>query len=423
MTGGSLSLGARLRQERCRRGWSQRQMALRLFRAADEQTRARLPCTEHVVRRIVGYEGDAHRPRDPYAELYCRAFGIPRELLFGAAGGDPADSLPLGADADGLASWITSSNTTSEAVMEIELAMAALAVQHTGEPPRRVLAGVMAAHCQVQVLLHSGRQRLRQTRDLMRIDAGLLAHASLLLEDLGQGASARAHGHAAMLFAEEAGASKAMSFSAQAKTARWQGARRGGPAGRRLLALSAGLACEGFETASRADPVRVLLACQQASAAALLGDASAARQAIRRAEEEAADAGAAGAGVTAWSCPRPRFALYALSVALRLRDPDAALRSAAVAQHLWEAGEPRAFGVWSLIQAGAGIAHVMKGDLAAAAERLALVASLPPELRITTGPGSLRDMDVLLRDRRLGRTQEAGSMREQIAWFMSGAGQ
>jgi transcriptional regulator with XRE-family HTH domain len=85
VTGGSLSLGARLREERYRRGWSQRQMALRLFRAADEQTRARLPCTEHVVRRIVGYEGDAHRPRDPYAELYSRAFGIPRELLFGAA--------------------------------------------------------------------------------------------------------------------------------------------------------------------------------------------------------------------------------------------------------------------------------------------------------------------------------------------------
>jgi hypothetical protein len=127
--------------------------------------------------------------------------------------------------------------------------------------------------------------------------------------------------------------------------------------------------------------------------------------------------------VTAWSCTRPRLALYALSVALRLRDPDAALRSAAVAQHLWEAGEPRAFGVWSLVQAGAGIAHVMKGDLAAAAERLALVASLPPELRIATVTGYLRDMDALLRDRQLDSAQEACGMREQIAWFMSGAGQ
>jgi hypothetical protein len=57
------------------RGWSQRQMALRLYRAADERVQAGLPRIEHIVRRIVSYESGSHRPRDPYVELYSRAFG------------------------------------------------------------------------------------------------------------------------------------------------------------------------------------------------------------------------------------------------------------------------------------------------------------------------------------------------------------
>lgn len=148
----------------------------------------------------------------------------------------------------------------------------------------------------------------------------------------------------------------------------------------------------------------------------MLGDASAARQALKRAEE-AANTTPAAVEATAWSCPRPRMALYALSVALRLRDPDAALRSAAVADELWEKGEPRPFGVWSLIHAGAGIAHVMKGDLAAADERLELVTRLPPDLRISTITSYLEDMDALLQGYRFAGIRQAASMHEQIAAF------
>ena len=166
--------------------------------------------------------------------------------------------------------------------------------------------------------------------------------------------------------------------------------------------------------------MRVLLANQEASAAALLGDAARARQALKRADE-AAGAVPDATEVTAWSCPRPRSALYALSVALRLHDPDAALRSAAAAGELWDAGEPQAFGVWSLIQAGAGIAHLMKGDLPAASERLTQVAELPPDLRISTITGYLEDMDALLRGHRFDNVQQAADMREQIAAFIAPA--
>lgn len=416
MTADPPSWAARLREERCKRGWSQRQMALRIYRAADERVQAGLPRVEHIVRRIVGYEGGAHRPRDPYVELYSRAFGIPRDVLFGPGGGEQPDRLPLAADGDGLATWISSSNTTDEAIDRIGQTVLKLAGVHARQPPRHVLEDVMQAHRQVQALLHGGRQRLRQTRDLLRIDADLLAHASLLLDDLHHSTSAKAHGRAALLFAVEAGASRARAFSAQAKTARWQGIRCGGRASQRYFSQSADLARAGFESSDPVHPVRVLLANQEASAAALLGDASAARQALKRAEE-AADTSPATVEAAAWSCPRPRMALYALSVALRLRDPDAALRSAAVADELWEKGEPRPFGVWSLIHAGAGIAHLMKGDLAAADERLELVTRLPPDLRISTITGYLEEMDALLRDHRFAGIQQAASMHEQIAAF------
>ena len=217
-------------------------MAVRLYRAADERVRAGLPRIEHIVRRIVAYESGTHRPRDPYLELYSRAFGIPRDVLFGPIGREQPDRLPMAADADGLATWITSSNTTDEAISRIGQATQELAGAHPRQSPRRVLTGVIQAHRQAQALLHSGRQRLRQTRDLLQIDADLLAHASLLLDDIHHSSSAQAHGRAAALFATEAGASPALAYSAQAKTARWLGMRCDGRAGQRYFSLSADLA-------------------------------------------------------------------------------------------------------------------------------------------------------------------------------------
>src|SRR5215468_580962 len=226
---------ARLREERSRRGWSQRQMALRIYRAADERTQAGLPRIEHIIRRIVSYESGTHRPRDPYTELYSRAFGIPRDVLFGPGGDEQPGRMPAAADADGLTSWITTSNTTDEAIERIGRAASELAGVHTRRPPRQVLEDVMQAHRQAQALLQGGRQRLRQTRDLLRIDADLLAHASLLLDDIHHSGSAEAHGRAALLFAAEARSSGALAFSAQAKTARWQGMRCIGRASRRYF--------------------------------------------------------------------------------------------------------------------------------------------------------------------------------------------
>jgi transcriptional regulator with XRE-family HTH domain len=414
---------ARLRAERNKRLWSQKETAVQLRNAADEHVRARLPSISSLQRYVRAYEAGKNHPGDRYVELYCRAFGRSREYLFGSASeGAGQERLPTVQDVASFTAWINATNTTDAAIDRIFEAAHQLAEAHTREPPRRVLANVMLLHRQVQTLLREGRQHLRQTRDLFRVDADLLAHASILLGDIHRDGTASVHGAAAVLCADEAGSSRALGLSAQAKVARWRGAHLRGKEGQRYYALSADQARQGYECAPRA-PARVLLANQEASAAALLGDVSRARQALRRAEEAAeGSSGFSDSGWSAWSCPRPRQALYALSVSIRLGDAHAARRSAEMADAGWVAGDPWLYGVWSLIRIGAGIAEIMKGDLDGARAQVAPVLTLPNEFRIATITGYLADMDARLkRRRRFAGVAGARDLREQIRIFTAGA--
>lgn len=115
--------------------------------------------------------------------------------------------IPVSDDVASLTAWITSSNTSDEAIQHIEQATVVLADMHTQVTARRVLADVVQLHRKTQTLLRSGKQRLRQTRELIRIDSDLLAHASVLLGDLGQGHAARNYGKAALLDKGQAGKS------------------------------------------------------------------------------------------------------------------------------------------------------------------------------------------------------------------------
>src|SRR6266516_7707774 len=111
------SWAVRLREERVRRLWSQKVTAARLRGGADEHTCALLPPTESIQRYIRDYEAGRHFPGDLYTELYCRAFGLTREALFGkesASGvhGHRPERLPTEQDADSLAAWIATTNTS-----------------------------------------------------------------------------------------------------------------------------------------------------------------------------------------------------------------------------------------------------------------------------------------------------------------------
>jgi hypothetical protein len=422
MTREVASWARRVREERVRRLWSQKVMAVRLREAADEYTRARLPTVENIARRVRGYEAGDHFPGELYVELYCRAFGVTRDVLFGSPAGNGGRdrAVPAGEiGVSGLATWIMVSNVTDEAIRDMEQRRMGLAEAHTRLAPSRVLADVLDLHRQVQALLQGGRQRCWQARELFRIDAGLLAHASLLLDDIDQAGTATAHAGTAILCAEEAGCSPALALSAQAKTARWQGSALGTRKGVPHFARSADLARQGFEC-SDGSAVRVLLAAQEASAAALLGDCDRAWRALNDAEE-AADNVPAVPALSTWACPGPRRALYALSVAIRLGDPDTALRAADEADEFWKSGEPWQYGVWSLIRIGAATAHVMKGDVEAASLQLSGIFALAPAFRITTMTCYLSDLDSRLAQRRFRDVSAAGELREQIRAFSAAA--
>jgi hypothetical protein len=134
----------------------------------------------------------------------------------------PSPRLPVSDDVASLTAWITSSNTSDEAIEHIDQAAVVLADRHTQVTARCVLADVLKLHRKMQTLLYTGKQRLRQTRDLIRIDSDLLAQASVLLGDLGLNAAARSYGGAALLGMQEAEISQAKAWYALAKTARWQ---------------------------------------------------------------------------------------------------------------------------------------------------------------------------------------------------------
>jgi hypothetical protein len=77
--------------------------------------------------------------------------------------------------------------------------------------------------------------------------------------------------------------------------------------------------------------------------------------------------------------------------------------------------------VWSLVRAGAAIAHVMQGDIDDAAGHLGGVFALAPAFRITTISGYLTDLDSRLAQRRFRVVPAARDLRDQIASFTAAA--
>ena len=308
-------------------------------------------------------------------------------------------------DALSLGAWIESTNTTDELVEHLDTLKSIATRDHVYLPPPVVLTRVLQIHHQIRAALQGGRQRLRQARDLFRIDAGLLAHICLLLGDMRRDDAAGAYGRVALLAATEAGCSAAETFSALAQIARW----------RHRYAEAADLASRGF-AASFHTPIRVLLACQEANAAALAGDARRARQALIQAE-------AARANLTTedldsmWSCPPARYALYRVSVALHTGDATTALREAAAADAAWTPSQPKPFGSWAHLRIAAGHASLMSGSLDGAAEQIAPVLELPSEYRLATLTEHMATVEQLLLDRRFRGSADAGRLRERIREF------
>lgn len=351
---------------------------------------------------------------EPYPDA-CRVlehmFGYPVQQLL-----SPADRQIEGHregvdanDVRDLMAWVASSNTTDGAIEQIANTASYLVEAHSRIPPRMVLAGVLQAHQKVRDFLRNGKQRLHQTRELIRIDSELLAYACLILGDLGQDRQAAEYGTAALIMAQEAGSDEAIAWSVQAKTARWQ----------HKYVESAEAARRGFEI-SAPSPTKVELAYREANAIALFGDADRARQALWRARKAAEILpGGFESARTVWSFPTSRRAIFELSVAIHTGDPDSALRAAAMADESWASGEPKDLANWAQIQAGSSIAYLMKNSLDEARYHVIPVLDLPLEMRISTVIGYLRKLESLLTQSGLAKSHTAAELALRVRDFIS----
>jgi hypothetical protein len=307
------------------------------------------------------------------------------------------------AEALNVMTWITATNASDDAITELARGAEYLAEAHGRMPARTVLSEVVGLHRAVHAVLRGGRQRLAQTRELLRIDSALLAHACLLLGDLGQYEEARAYGTAALLCVQEAGTDEGLAWTAMAKTARWQD----------RFAEAAGLAARGFAASGKA-PVRAELAYREANAIALFGDAPRAKDALRKADRAAE--GLDDDGTSAWSFSRGRQAIFTLSVCVHTGDPDGALRAAQEAEAYWETGGGKVTATWAQVRAGAAMAHLLKNSLDGAAGQLGPVLELPADQRIRTVTGYLDEISAMLRARFAG-SPLAAQLGEQIREF------
>jgi transcriptional regulator with XRE-family HTH domain len=308
-------------------------------------------------------------------------------------------------DALRFGSWIQATNTSDDLIESLHTATSIATRDHVYLPTTTVLTKVLGIHQQIRTVLQGGRQRLHQSRDLFRIDAGLLAHICLLFGDLRRDDLAAAYGAVAIFAANEAGANPAEAFSAQAQIARW----------RHRYTEAADLASHGF-ACSPPTSLRVLLACQEANAAAVAGDARRARHALAQAEAARVNPMEEGLD-SVWSCPPARYAAYRAGVALYLGDTATALQEADIADAAWVRDRPPPYGTWAHVRMVAGHAHLMSGAVDGAAEEIEPVLDLSPEFRLATLTAHMTTVERLLVSRRFRDSAEAARLRERIDEF------
>jgi hypothetical protein len=328
-----------------------------------------------------------------------------------AAGTEQASSRALLDELSGqaieLGRWVETSNLGDGTTDQLDDAIHRIARDALRLPPEPLVTRAADIARQVAALLRE-RQRLRQTRDLYVIGAKVYAFLSWMAGDLGQLAAAAVHGRAALILADESGhpGARALAFCALSKTAFWDGRPK----------RAAEFARRGYDCAP-ANSTRGLLACQEADATDLPPLAADAIRRAWKAQDELTREDDLG-GV--FACGQIRTANYLIGVHLRngelVRAVETA-REAVTSDSSTEVG----YGTWGQIQIGAAIAHLGISELDGAAEQLAHVLALPPDQRLATLTGRLRQVAPALRRRPYVSEPQASGLAEHIRAFCQDA--
>jgi hypothetical protein len=210
------------------------------------------------------------------------------------------------------------------------------------------------------------------------VAARCCAFLAVALGDLGRQAEAAVYARTALTLAEESAepGAIALACSALSKVAFWDG----------LRPKAAGYAARGLAAARGSDPLRVLLACQQADASPVptARDALALASAAR---EETAGNGETDGGL--FSCGGVRLAGYAATLGLRDGSLTAVLGAVAMAESAVRDGEQAPYGSLAQVRLCAALALLASGDADHASQHLAPVITLPPEMHLATFTGRL----------------------------------
>ena len=338
-----------------------------------------------------------------------RSAASPHQVCDGAAG--DAAGLPLrelGDHAVELGAWAEAGTAGPGTIAALEDEVARVMAAYGSSAAGPLILRALYTSQRASGLLRD-HQRLRHARDLYVIAARCCAFLAVALGDLGRQAEGAIYARTALTLAEESAdpSAVALACSALSKVAFWDGLRK----------KSADLAARGLEAARLSDPLRVLLACQQADvspvpvAREVLALAAAAR-------ETTAGTGEADGGL--FSCGGVRFAGYAATLGLREGSLSAVLGAVAMAEVAIRDGQQAPYGSLAQVRLCAALALLASGDAEQASEQLAPVLGLPSEMRLATFTGRLSQCAALASAAPYKGSAAAGAIAEDVGVYLGG---
>lgn len=359
---------------------------------------------------------NGHKPIAPYmAACLDDVLGADGEIIAAAERAravDEAAALPLRDLADhaaALGAWAETGTAGPGSIAALAEEIGRIAGAYGTSPAGPLILRASDACRRASGFLQQ-HQRLRHARDLYVIAARCCAFLAVSLGDLGKQAEAAAYARTTLTLAEESAdpGAVALALSAMSKVAFWDGRPR----------EAASLAERGYETAPKGNPLRVLLACQQADASPvpmardILTAAAAARY------EAEAEAGTGGTGL--FDCGGVRLAGYAATLGLREGSLAAVLAALAMAEAALRDGEQAPYGSMAQVRLCAALALLASGDADQAAVQLGPVLGLPPEMRLATFTGRLSQCAALASAAPYKGSAVARAIAEDVAGYLGG---
>ncbi len=329
----------------------------------------------------------------------------PESMPFGS--GSPFDPATIADRISELANWTETTDVADGTLSYLDSATFELAHDCLTIPPPQTGERADVLVKRISDILRTGHQRLAQTRDLYVIAGKLSAILSWISSDLGQLAAADAHARNGWTLAEQADHNglRALLLSAQSKNEFL----------RRRYRDAAMHAKRGYGL-NPPGTLRILLACQEADALQAMGRIEDAREALTLSEHMHDTTSQSDELGGIFGCGVARQANYSIATYLRAGSAGQALRHVERAEVAWRNGEEWAYGTWAQVQIGSAIAHLMNGEVEAAALTLQQILDQPQEQRLATLRARLhRDVTPLLANPTVGRSKFAVMIREGIA--------